>query len=71
VHRCFRCRESLPKTVFQGFETIENAKSDLWLLNDGWLELFVDPILTDDEDANFVYVCPNCLKLVRAFLIET
>ncbi len=71
VHRCFRCRESLPKTVFQGFETTENAKSDHWLLNEGWLELFVDPILTDDDDATFVYVCPNCLKIMRAFLNDT
>lgn len=67
-HKCFRCRKSLPRKVYETFESHENASHDLWLLRGGWLEVFVDPILTDDDEANFLYVCPACLKSLKVFL---
>lgn len=54
--------------VVEFLESHEDAGHDLWLLRGGWLEVIVDPILTDDDEAYFLYVCPDCLKVLRGFL---
>ena len=65
---CLNCGSEMPDSIESKFEKADIPSKPAWYVIDDWLELFFNPLYPKDEEGQFVFICPECMKKLLSFL---